>query len=50
MGAKTQQALDDDAPALLNRALDRVGRRIENIAEHASFIVEGVSLKHRRGG
>ena len=28
------------------RSLDRVCRRAENIAEHAYFMVEGVSLKH----
>ncbi|MFR4117695.1 MAG: phosphate signaling complex PhoU family protein, partial [Bilophila wadsworthia] len=33
---------------LITRALDRVCRRAENIAEHAYFMVEGVSLKHRR--
>lgn len=33
---------------LVTRALDRICRRAENIAEHAYFMVEGVSLKHRR--
>ena len=33
---------------LITRALDRICRRAENIAEHAYFMVEGVSLKHRR--
>lgn len=34
---------------LVTRALDRICRRAENIAEHTYFMVEGVSLKHRRG-
>lgn len=32
---------------LITRALDRICRRTENIAEHTYFMVEGVSLKHR---
>ncbi len=30
------------------RSLDRIFRRAENIAEHAYFMVEGVSLKHQQ--
>ena len=33
---------------LVTRALDRICRRAENIAEHAYFMVEGISLKHSR--
>lgn len=32
---------------LISRALDRICRRTENIAEHAYFMVEGINLKHR---
>lgn len=32
---------------LITRALDRICRRTENIAEHTYFMIEGVSLKHR---
>lgn len=33
---------------LVTRSVSRVWRRAANIAEHAYFTVEGVSLKHRR--
>lgn len=33
---------------LITRALDRICRRAENIAEHTYFMVQGISLKHRR--
>lgn len=33
---------------LVARALDRICRRAENIAEHTYFMVEGISLKHRK--
>ena len=33
---------------LITRALDRICRRAENIAEHTWFMVEGLSLKHKR--
>lgn len=31
---------------LITRALDRICRRAENIAEHTYFMIEGISLKH----
>ncbi len=31
---------------LITRALDRICRRAENIAEHTYFMLEGISLKH----
>ena len=31
---------------LITRALDRICRRTENIAEHTYFMIEGISLKH----
>ncbi len=33
---------------LITRALDRICRRAENIAEHTYFMLEGISLKHNR--
>ena len=33
---------------LIARALNRIYRRASNIAEHAYFMVEGVSIKHRK--
>jgi len=33
---------------LIARALNRIARRASNIAEHAYFMVEGVSIKHRK--
>lgn len=33
---------------LITRALDRICRRAENIAEHTYFMIQGISLKHRR--
>jgi len=33
---------------LIARALNRIFRRASNIAEHAYFMVEGVSIKHRK--
>ena len=33
---------------LIARALNRICRRASNIAEHAYFMVEGVSIKHRK--
>jgi len=33
---------------LIARALNRIFRRASNIAEHAYFMVEGISIKHRK--
>ena len=33
---------------LIVRALNRISRRSANIAEHAYFMVKGVSIKHRK--
>lgn len=35
---------------LITRALNRVWRRSINIAEHAYFVLQGVSLKHKKVG
>ena len=48
VGDRTLEPWDSMHIVLITRALDRVCRRAENIAEHAYFMVEGVSLKHRR--
>lgn len=48
VGEQTLEPWDSMHIVLITRALDRVCRRAENIAEHAYFMVEGVSLKHRR--
>ena len=49
VGDRLLEPWDSMHIVLITRALDRVCRRAENIAEHAYFMVEGVSLKHRRG-
>ena len=48
-GLSVQQASPWGAMSALMavRALDRVCRRAQNIAEHTYFMVEGISLKHR---
>lgn len=33
---------------LITRALNRIWRRASNIAEHAYFVMEGVSIKHKK--
>jgi phosphate transport system protein len=33
---------------LIARALNRIYRRASNIAEHTYFMVEGVSIKHKK--
>ena len=48
VGDRTLEPWDSMHIVLITRAPDRVCRRAENIAEHAYFMVEGVSLKHRR--
>lgn len=48
VGGRTLDPWDSMHIVLITRALDRICRRAENIAEHAYFMVEGVSLKHRR--
>ncbi len=48
VGDRTLEPWDSMHIILITRALDRICRRAENIAEHAYFMVEGVSLKHRK--